>query len=137
MRAPDMENAAVYLVKCTRLHDPGHFTGHIGTHPATMADTIEQRAMHEDVVPAVRRAVSRLDRSFLIAVYCNAGEHRSVAIAEMVYRLLLRLGCNAVKRDLCDSLWNRRGCGCCSSCALSRRDEVRDHAVDQFVRMFI
>ena len=131
-----MEKAAVYLVRCTRLYDPGHSTGHIGTYPDTMASTINQRAMHEDVVPVVR-AVSRLEGSFLIAAYCNSGEHRSVAIAEMVYRLFLQLGCYTVKRDLCDSLWSRRGCGCCTICSLSTSHDVRDRAVAKFVQMVI
>ena len=112
MRTPDMEKAAVYLVRCTGLHDPGHNTGHIGTHPDTMAASMEQRAMTADVVPDVRHALGRLDRSKVIAVYCNsAGEHRSVAVAEMVFRLCVRLGFDATKRDLCDKLWHRRGCG--------------------------
>ena len=110
-RAPDMQKDEVFLVNCTGLHDPGNNTGHIGTHPDTMAASMEQRAMTADVVPDVRHALGRLDRSKVIAVYCNSGEHRSVAVAEMVFRLCVRLGFDATKRDLCDKLWHRRGCG--------------------------
>ena len=49
----------------------------------------------------------------VIAFYCNAGEHRSVAMAELFGRLH-----EANIQHLCNGVWRRKYCGGCAECSV-------------------
>ena len=57
----------------------------------------------------------------VIAFYCNAGEHRSVAMAELFG------GVHEGSRvhHLCSGVWRRKYCGGCDEC-LSRGETFRE-----------
>ena len=61
----------------------------------------------------------------VIAFWCNAGEHRSVAVRELVRYCLcdptVVQGVEAfslASSDLCKALWDRRVCGQCRVCSI-------------------
>ena len=59
--------------------------GHVGTHPLMMQGFVEQREMQyiydqlREILPQVLAGGNHV-----IAFWCNAGEHRSVAVREFV-----------------------------------------------------
>ena len=75
----------------------------------------------------------------VIATYCNAGEHRSVAVREFL-DYCLRNGLapsfpfSLASSDLCKALWDRWGCGQCSACSTSAVSEVRTDAQMAFAQ---
>ena len=77
----------------------------------------------------------------VIAFWCNAGEHRSVAVREFVHYCLFNVGRLApclpfrlASSDLCKALWDRRGCGQCCACSTSSLSQVRTDAQMAFAR---
>ena len=58
----------------------------------------------------------RLPEKHIVAFYCNAGEHRSVAFAALYAELLRQLGFAVKIVHVCRSLWDRRSCGQCIQC---------------------
>ena len=145
------EDVTVHLVACTRLHEV-HDDGigranavwvHVGTHPLMMQGFVEQHGMQgiydrmREIMPQVLAGGGH----HVIAFYCNAGEHRSVAVREFV-RYCLRDGTvvqgavafSLASSDLCKALWDRRGCGQCSACSTSPVSQVRTDAQMAFVR---
>ena len=76
----------------------------------------------------------------VIAFWCNAGEHRSVAVRELVRYCLcdptVVQGVEAfslASSDLCKALWDWRGCGQCRACSTSPVSQVRTAAQIAFV----
>ena len=53
-------------------------------------------------------------REHIFCFYCNAGEHRSVAMAE-TFRGFLKVRAPVVHS--CSPAWRRRYCGGCAACA--------------------
>ncbi len=123
-RADGMAWDVVLFVKCTSLH--GRDYGHIGSYGLTMREYSESRGFDE-VIREVARCFPLAQPRTLIATWCNAGEHRSVAIAEFVRAFLsMHVPCNVT--HLCRSLWGRRGCDCCNECDPMQLDGHRDRA---------
>ena len=144
------EDVTVHLVACTRLHEihedgtgrANAVWGHVGTHPLMMQGFVEQPQMQyiydqmREILPQVLAGGNHV-----IAFYCNAGEHRSVAMREFVRYCLcdgqVVQGATAfslASDDLCKALWDRRGCGQCSACSTSPVSQVRTDAQVAFER---
>ena len=93
---------------------------------------MEQREMQDiydqllEILPQVLAGGNHV-----IAFWCNAGEHRSVAVREFVHYCLFDGGWLArslpfrLASDLCRTLWDRRGCGQCCACSTSSLSQVR------------
>ena len=80
----------------------------------------------------------------MVAFYCNAGEHRSVAVRDFVH-YCLQVGTtfgslapsfpfSLASSDLCKALWDRRGCGQCRDCSTSYVSQVRTDAQMAFMQ---
>ena len=126
------ERADVWLVCCTGLfwrREYGkQWARHVGTHPYITAEYMKQ-----DGAPKIARKAWEAswragpDDPRVLAFWCNAGEHRSVAMAESYGQVM---GCDVI--HLCKSTWRWRSCGCCQECDPARQDEGRSRAWAQF-----
>ena len=126
------------LVDCTHLSG---FTaahafdsqGHVGMHELIQQACV-RHARFPDMVSQLVIPVEKILWGARLAVvfWCNAGEHRSVACAEIFRRWLAAVLPPAngehVVRHLCSSEWTRRGCGNCSRC---RTKSVVTQTVDE------
>jgi len=149
---PDLQarDVTVHLVDCTRLHEihedgsgrGNAVWGHVGTHPSMMQGFMEQPEMRY-IYDRMRRILPQVEEggNHVIAFYCNAGEHRSVAVREFVRYCLCdatvvqgAVAFSLASSDLCKALWDRRGCGQCSACSTSPVSQVRTDAQMAFVR---
>ena len=143
------EDVTVHLVACTRLHEihddgtgrANAVWGHVGTHPLMMQGFVEQREM-KDIYDQLREILPQVlaGGNHVIAFWCNAGEHRSVAVREFVHYCLFNVGWLArslpfrlASSDLCKALWDRRGCGQCCACSTSSLSQVRTDAQRAFM----
>ena len=97
---------------------------------------MEQREM-QDIYDQLREILPQVlaGGNHVIAFYCNAGEHRSVAVREFVHYCLFNVGWLArslpfrlASSDLCKALWDRRGCGQCRVCSTSYLSQERTDA---------
>ena len=146
------EDVTVHLVACTRLHeihDDGTgrakaVRGHVGTHPLMMQGFMEQPEMRY-IYDRMRRILPQVleGGNHVIAFYCNAGEHRSVAVREFVNYCLRdatfgslapSLPFSLASSDLCKALWDRRGCGQCRACSTSPVSQLRTDAQMAFMQ---
>ena len=58
-------------------------------------------------------------RMALICFFCNAGQHRSVGMAEVFKRMLDELDVSSEICHVCDSCWRSKYCMGCVSCRQS------------------
>ena len=128
----------IAFVDCTRLSgftgEPAFDAqGHVGRHEQIQAAYVRHQRFPDIVSELVTPVQSILAGTRMAVVFwCNAGEHRSVACAEMFCRWLAAVlpptqGAHCI-RHLCASEWTRRGCGNCSRC---RERGVLTESVDQ------
>ena len=83
--------------------------------------------------------VAEMPPVHVIATWCNAGEHRSVGISEMIRAVAKELGMQVIGDShidkvwhLCNTRWWRRGCGCCAECDPFQESPIRDEAQGSF-----
>ena len=119
------EATPFYLVGCTILHMPENLrTCHTGMLPATQLYYARNRKLHEVLaqLPSLQQRSPRV-----VAFWCNAGEHRSVACAELYAGSLAQQGVPHELVHLCGECWDQRGCGGCRECRAwaPERDEAQ------------
>ncbi len=115
----------------------GDIQGHVGSHPALMAQYLEEklRRQMQNIINDIKVGCSSAgQREHLIAMWCNAGEHRSVAVATLCSAAFAHYGVRSRVEHLCSELWTRRGCGCCRACDPHRPSTERDAAVREFIQ---
>lgn len=88
---PAPDNADLYF-DCRKLFDPSPIVQDLpGTSPEVIALVLGEHPAVEESVALLARAAARIDElngACSIVTTCNAGHHRSVAIAETVARYL-------------------------------------------------
>ena len=83
--------------------------------------------MKQPETAAVAREAAEGHRRRIVAFWCNAGEHRSVAAAEAYARAR---GGRAL--HLCAERWHYRSCGMCRECDPDAPNPRRQRAWDEF-----
>ena len=61
----------------------------------------------------------RQTRLTIVGFFCNAGEHRSVGMAEVFKRMLDELDISSEICHVCDSCWRSKFCMGCVACRQS------------------
>ncbi len=126
----ETEAIHVCLIDCTVLHWADLRLAHIGSHHYICRRFAEQTQTNPTVVDKCVQAefmwMSGAVR--VLAFYCNAGEHRSVSMAELYGRAvgfapehnIIHMG---------RELWNYRSCGGCRECDPAVRHPDREEAI--------
>ena len=114
--------------------------GHYGTHTLNLLRV----AQHDEFAPLVRRIVQWLYRagrppaaSLHSTMYCKSGNHRSVALAELLAYAAKTTGlCVEVETDhLCDFRWPSYKCRVCAACDVERPAYSADAGVVEARRL--
>jgi len=106
------------FIDCRSLYEPKISDGkHVGLHEKLQWGYVLQ-CDATDVIDQLRNGLAKLADTTLFGFYCNAGEHRSVAMAELFSHYLLSAFPQARVdlRHVCHSIWRRRYCGGCADC---------------------
>jgi predicted Fe-S protein YdhL (DUF1289 family) len=109
----------LHFVDCRSLYEPRISTGkHVGLHEDLCWGYMTQVKNRQVLNSLQARYQDYLRtpeaRKHIFCFYCNAGEHRSVAMAE-TFRAFLKVRAPAV--HCCSPAWRRRYCGGCAACA--------------------
>ena len=142
-----IRSSRVRYVCCTVLHDGSEYGGaqgkggaagataaHIGTNPANLRAYVVQPMFDQRLLPQLEGLISQISENpgpYVIACWCNAGEHRSVGVAALLAKVGPRLGWNVVggeAQHVCRAswLWRRGGCGGCSECTAGDSSEAAE-----------
>ena len=117
---------ALTCVDCRFFH--GRFAGHVGLHEEVQKEYLDDlREMNALVDYLIEQGVDPESfaregagrhgrRKHIVAFFCNAGEHRSVALAAMFAHYAKNMHCEVEIRHMCTKLWGRRSCGQCARC---------------------
>ena len=100
----------------------------MGSHPEITAFYVAHpaaRRIAEDIGRARWRRWAPLR---VMAFWCNAGEHRSVAMADSYHAAAE----GATVFHLCRHQWHYRGCGGCAACDPARANPQRERAWEEF-----
>lgn len=130
IRAPD-PGVYLHFVDCRSLYEPRISTGkHVGLHEDLCWGYMTQ-VKNRQVLNSLQAGYQDYlrtpeAREHIFCFYCNAGEHRSVAMAE-TFRAFLEVRAPVV--HCCSPAWRRRYCGGCAACA--RRGRTFEEAVLQ------
>ena len=113
-----------------------HLRGHVGTHAQIMLSVLAailQTNFMEDMAASVRnlfgQAVVARQREITLAFYCRSGQHRSVAVSELMKLILGQItGLEIVHAHINSPEWRLGGsCGRCATCRtpLLQADQLR------------
>ncbi|MCP4244941.1 MAG: hypothetical protein GY772_30745 [bacterium] len=107
--------------RCYYDFDPSRRTstdGHIGSHPVLMDGVLKHKCFAGHLRDVARATSISADDPFVVAVYCRAGEKRSVAMSVYVYHWLrYGNGWNGSMQHLNRWAWQWKTCeGCCAEC---------------------
>ena len=108
----------LHFVDCRSLYEPPISTHqHVGLHEDLRWGYMTQVKNRQVLNSLQARYQDYLRnpeaRKHIFCFYCNAGEHRSVAMAE-TFRAFLKVRAEAV--HCCSPAWRRRYCGGCAAC---------------------
>ena len=140
LRLPEFPpHVALIVVDCRNFH--GTFNGHVGLHYGVQREYLEdRRGMNKFVDNLIDQGVDPVrlgDRSekHIVAFYCNAGEHRSVAFAAMFGQYASNAGFDVDVKHVCKQLWFRRSCGQCRECTCVPHPDNIKRFADYFARL--
>ena len=108
----------LHFVDCRSLYEPAVSTGkHVGLHEdlcwGYMAQVKNRQVLNSLQARYQDYLRTPEAREHIFCFYCNAGEHRSVAMAE-TFRVFLTGRAPVV--HCCSPAWRRRYCGGCAAC---------------------
>jgi hypothetical protein len=121
----------MFFIDCRSLREPSTSDGkHVGLHENLQWGYLQQIEV-TGVLDQLRDSLAKLGRTTLFGFYCNAGEHRSVAMAELFSNYLCSTfpEASVELRHACHTIWRRRYCGGCSDC--QTRTDVHAAAVER------
>ena len=137
LRLPEFPpHVALIVVDCRNFH--GTFNGHVGLHYGVQREYLEdRRGVNKFVGNLIDQGVDPVmlgDRSekHIVAFYCNAGEHRSVAFAAMFGYYADMAGCDVDVKHVCKALWSRRSCGQCRQCTTVPHTDILEWLQEYF-----
>ena len=129
----DTRCVASHFVDCRPLWRPKSDQGHVGLH-ADLQVQYQNQSSCRQIYRGCKEAVAGLTALIqnansisrggvkmvaVVGFYCNAGEHRSVAMAEVFKRYLDSSQFTAETCHSCDSVWRRKFCQGCDQCRRS------------------
>ena len=106
---------------------PGDLSGHVGNHPETIAGMAEHRNFRVWLRQVHRRIRQVLQRKWRvrIGVFCEKGDHRSVAAAWLLKHIGEREGWMCTVTHLCSHKWTDTCGGRCDQCGEDSLGEAR------------
>ncbi len=129
----------VHCINCRGLH--GEMGQHCGMHPTLLGEYLDRsnaRALR-NIMTEIRDEVLPLSHErTLLAFWCNAGEHRSVAMCLVTKQWLERaLHIHIKMTHHCQALWSRRSCGGCRECDPQTDTPARRDATEAYMQRWI
>ena len=133
------ETSKVYDMDCRKFHDPHGETRHIGWHPSIVVGLVQHRKFAgflQGLRPVIEKMLTKYVVVPVLALWCNKGRHRSVAMSVILGHCLEAMGVTAMTFHLAQDSWHRGSCGGEGCKACLAKSAVKDKALASALQLW-